>query len=105
MRRWRRRRSRTGEPPERVASPPEVGAPERGTKVYLESRDDEAEAAKILIALGELYEVAGLGETSTCEVTVDDALFADEAVVKVATALDAINRDWEEHLSWPKAHP
>lgn len=92
-------------PPERTASPPELDAPERGLKVYLESRDDEAEAAKILIALGELYEVTGLGETSTCEVTVDDAVFADEAVVRVATALDTINPDWEQHLCWPKAQP
>ncbi|MBK5219498.1 MAG: hypothetical protein JJE35_06910 [Thermoleophilia bacterium] len=32
-------------------------------------------------------------------------VFADEAVVKVATALDTINPDWEQHLCWPKAQP
>ncbi len=106
IRRWRRRRSRDAAPSKtskRPAHPEESSAPERGLKVRIEPQDDEAQGTEILAVLGKRYEVTALREGAAFLVIVDDALFADEAVVKVASALDAINGDWEQHLSWPKA--
>lgn len=91
--------------PERSAASGKLPAPEREPRVRLESRDDEAQRAEILTALGERYEITTLADGSTFVVIVDDAVFADEAVVKVASALDAINPDWEAHLCWPKVEP
>ena len=60
--------------------------------------------AEILAALSERYEIRALSEEScTFQVTVDDALYPDEAVVRLASVLDKIDRDWQKHLGWPKA--
>ncbi len=76
---------------------------ERGPRVLLECLDGEAEGTEILAVLGKRYEVTALGnESRQFEVLIDDAVFPDEAVVRLASVLDEIDHDWVRHIRWPK---
>ena len=106
--RWHRLRSRrssakaAGQPADALRA--ERPEPERGPRLLIECRDSDAEGAEILAALIERYEIEALSEEGrTFRVTVDDALYPDEAVVRLASVLDEIDRDWQQHLGWPKA--
>ena len=82
--------------------PAERPEPERGPRLLLECLDS-AEGAQILAALTERYEITALGEESRrFQVTVDDAVYPDEAVVRLASVLDELDREWQQHLGWPK---
>lgn len=77
--------------------------PERGPKLLLECLDDDADGAEIVAALRERYEITALGSGSRrFEVLIDDAVYPDEAVVRLASVLDEIDPDWVKHIRWPK---
>ena len=90
--------------------------PERGPRVLLECLNGEAEGTEILAVLGKRYEVTALGnESRQFGVLFDydgtlvplaphpsDAVFPDEAVVRLASVLDEIDHDWVRHIRWPK---
>lgn len=66
---------------------------------------DQGQAGKRdLDTLSERYELETLnGESLLFCVTIDDAQFPHEAVVKLARALDEIDPSWQERFSWPTA--
>lgn len=87
-----------------VAEATEGSQPERGPRVLLESSDGGRRSLEIVGALAKRYEITPFGEGGQCfEVTVDDAVFSDEAVVRLASVLDQIDRDWQLYVEWPKA--
>ena len=48
------------------------------------------------------YEVQAVDQEELLyRVTVDDARFPDEAVVRLASVLDGIDGDWQGCFSWP----
>lgn len=74
-----------------------------GCLLYMQRRDGSQEGADVIDALSERYETESVGEAGhLLRVTVDDARFPDEAVVRLASVLDEIDRDWASRLSWPK---
>lgn len=77
--------------------------PERGPTILLE-RLDPPRGAEIIAALGERYEVTD-SQTGVIEVLVDDAVYPDEAVVRLASIMDGIDSDWQWLISWPRAKP
>lgn len=106
--RWLRRRSETQSLPAKIEpqqSPANGGRPEpeRGPKILLERLDGGGDVTEIIAALGERYEVSAFGESGRqFQVVVDNAVFPDEAVVRLASVLDGIDQDWVRHLRWPK---
>jgi hypothetical protein len=107
--RWLRRRSETPSPAAKIEpqqSPADGGRPEseRGPKLLLERLDEDGDGTEILAALGRRDEVSPTGESGReFQVIVDNAVFPDEAVVRLASVLDGIDEDWVRHLRWPKA--
>lgn len=102
IRRNARHRPNAAEQPKGETST-EHPAPERGPRVLLECLNDEAGGAEILAVIGRRYEITALGnESRQFEVLIDDAVFPDEAVVRLASVLDEIDHDWVRHIRWPK---
>lgn len=99
--RWRRRRSGAAPGPSDAAE--RFREPKRGPTILLE-RLDPPRGGEIIAALGERYEVTD-PETGVVEVLVDDAVYPDEAVVRLASIMDEIDADWQWLISWPKAKP
>ncbi len=57
----------------------------------------------MLDALSKRYAVEALAEgDQLLRVDVDDARFPDEAVVRLASLLDELDGEWNEHFAWPK---
>lgn len=75
-----------------------------GYELHLRRRDTEQEDAVTLGALAQRCEVDALDEDGLrFRVVVDDAYDPDEAVVRLASILDEIDRGWEGSFDWPKA--
>ena len=49
----------------------------------------------------ERYQVTD-SEAGVIEVVVDDAVYPDEAVVRLASIMDGIDSDWQWLISWPR---
>lgn len=79
--------------------------PDRGQRVLLERLEGQGGETEVLTVLAEHYEVTAApgGEGRRFEVFVDDAIDPDEAVVRLASVLDAIDREWEQRFAWPRA--
>lgn len=102
-RRSRRRASATKLERAAALTDAERPTPERGPQLLLERIKGDAQGTEILAALGEHYEISALGEDRRLlQVVVDDAVFPDEAVVRLASVLDGIDQDWVLHIRWPK---
>lgn len=72
--------------------------------VVVERLDDGPQGRAILAELSDRYEVGDLeGAAERFRVVVDDASVSDEAVVRLASQLDEIDPDWQQHLSWPRS--
>ncbi|HEX3609982.1 MAG TPA: hypothetical protein VHU14_10010 [Solirubrobacterales bacterium] len=66
--------------------------------------DTDQEGAEILDALAKRYDVNSANENGLqYRVVIDDAYDPDEAVVRLASVLDKINRGWEDRFGWPEA--
>lgn len=96
---WLRRRSRrTQRGPVQQERPSLNGCP-----LLLRRLDDSQEGALTLDVLSKRYEVEALDSAAQLfRVDVDDARFPDEAVVRLASALDELDRNWGERFAWPK---
>lgn len=75
--------------------------PERGPTIVLE-RLDPPRGGEIIAALGKRYAISD-PDGGVVEVLVDDAVYPDEAVVRLASIMDEIDSDWQWLLSWPRA--
>jgi hypothetical protein len=96
-RRWLRRRST-----KRPSSQLERRSP-GGCGVLLQVLDQGPAAIAGLKALAQRYELAALDEDeSLFRVAIADSRFPQEAVVKLASTLDEIDRDWQDYLGWPQ---
>ena len=97
---WLRRRRSL----RRAASGPERRSSLVGYALLLRRTATEQEGAEILSSLRERYEVSPADEDGhRHRVVVDDAYDPDEAVVRLASVLDEIDRGWEDRLGWPEA--
>jgi hypothetical protein len=75
-----------------------------GHALLLRRSDTDQEGAEILSALAKRYEVSPANENCLqYRVVIDDAYDPDEAVVRLASVLDEIDRDWEDRFGWPEA--
>lgn len=76
-----------------------------GYAVLLRRTDiDDQDGVEILNALEKQHDVNLANEDGLQHrVVIDDAYDPDEAVVRLALALDGINCSWQEHFGWPKA--
>jgi hypothetical protein len=75
-----------------------------GCAVLLRRLDQGGEGEDLLGALESRYELRVLDlERLRFRVTVDEARFPDEAVVRLASELDEIDPGWQDHLAWPTA--
>lgn len=98
---WRRSSSTPPTPRRKLAAepPPSLAPP----AVILVRLEDGPRGEEIIAALGDSYEVLDVGwNRQRFKVLVADTVFEDEAVVRVASRLDAIDPEWPRHLSWPK---
>lgn len=72
--------------------------------VLVERLDDDPKADAIITELGKCYEIIDLNSSGgSFKVVIDDAFEQDEAIVRLASALDDIDLDWQRHLSWPRS--
>lgn len=75
-----------------------------GYVLLLRRSDTDQEGAEILSALAKRYEVSLANEDGLeYRVVLDDAYDPDEAVVRLASVLDGIDRGWEDRFGWPEA--
>ncbi|MEZ5077152.1 MAG: hypothetical protein R2725_06905 [Solirubrobacterales bacterium] len=65
-------------------------------------RLDPQRGGEIIAALGKRYAITD-PDGGVVEVVVDDAVYPDEAVVRLASLMDEIDGDWQSRISWPKA--
>lgn len=98
LRRRRRESGRGGGP---VAGRPSLV----GYELLLRRSDtDGQDGAETLSALAKRYEVSLANEDGLqYRVVIDDAYDPDEAVVRLASVLDEIDRGWEDRFGWPEA--
>ncbi len=99
--RWRRRGGRPK--PGASDAAERFREPERGPTILLE-RLDPPRGGEIIAALAERYEVTDR-DGGIVEVLVDNAVYSDEAVVRLASIMDEIDADWQWQISWPRAKP
>ena len=74
-----------------------------GCSVLLQQIDPDQGPAQVIELLTERYETLALDQQGLYRVTVDDARFPDEAVVRLASVLDELDSGWSESFAWPKA--
>ncbi|MBS1895422.1 MAG: hypothetical protein JST59_29330 [Actinobacteria bacterium] len=75
-----------------------------GPRVVIERLDSAARSREAVVALGALFEVTDVdGDGRRFEVILGHCSYADEAVVRLASELDDIDRDWQLYLSWPRS--
>jgi hypothetical protein len=75
-----------------------------GCAVFLRRFDQGREGDDLLGAVERRHELRALDqERLRFRVTVDEARFPDEAVVRLACELDEIDPGWQDHLAWPTA--
>ena len=103
MRFGRRRRGGGRPAPGASDAPQRFRERERGPTILLE-RIDPPRGDEIIEALASRYEVTD-PDGGAVEVVVDDAVYPDEAVVRLASLMDAIDADWQWLISWPRAKP
>lgn len=101
MRFGRRRRGRGGPASSPSDAAPRFREPERGPTIVLE-RLDPPRGGEIIAALGKRYAISD-PDGGVVEVLVGDAVYPDEAVVRLASIMDEIDPDWQWLISWPKA--
>jgi len=76
-----------------------------GCPVVLQRLDTAQPEDKVIEVLTKRYEVEALDQAQLqYRIVVDDARFADEAVVRLACLLDEIDPNWQENFVWPKAN-
>ena len=101
MRFGRWRRGGGGRTPSLSDAAARFREPERGPTIVLE-RLDPPRGGEIIAALRKRYEVTD-PDGRGVEVLVGDAVYPDEAVVRLASIMDEIDPDWQWLISWPKA--
>ena len=76
-----------------------------GQSVFLESKSGDRKASEIAAALAERFETQTTEDTAgtTIHIFLASAVDPNEAVVKLACALDEIDPAWERTFSWPRA--
>jgi hypothetical protein len=74
-----------------------------GCPVVLQRLDTAQREDRVIEVLTERYEVEALDQVRY-RIVVDDARFADEAVVRLACLLDEIDPNWQERFAWPEAN-
>ncbi|MFN8215114.1 MAG: hypothetical protein U0R71_00820 [Solirubrobacterales bacterium] len=80
-----------------------AGRPVFGFQLLLAPLDDGPQAARILEALGERYEVSrDAADPLLTLVQVDDAWDPAQAVVRLASVLDEIDSAWQTRIAWPR---
>lgn len=101
MRFGRWRRGGGGRTPSLSDAAARFREPERGPTIVLE-RLDPPRGGEIIAALGKRYAISD-PDGGVVEVLVDDAVYPDEAVVRLASIMDEIDPDWQRLISWPRA--
>ena len=76
-----------------------------GHSVFLEYRSDDQMAEEIVAALAERFEAEAIQNAAgkMVRIFLASAVDPNEAVVKLACALDEIDPAWERIFSWPHA--
>lgn len=101
LRPWRRKAEIATEP---VPAGPASAKSTTGCELLVARLDDSELGARIIEAVGERYDVTPIAEEPLlARVLVDDALYPDEAVVRLASVLDRIDGDWESRIGWPRS--
>lgn len=94
---WLRKLGSKASPQAKKAAP----LPAQANSVRLQPLDASKAPDEILAVLAKRYEVTTLEGGRVFRVVVEDAYDPAEAVVRLASALDAIDSGWERSFEWP----
>lgn len=94
---WLRKRGSKASPQAKKAAP----LPAQANSVRLQPLDASEVPDEILTALAERYQVTTLEGGRVFRIVVEDAYDPAEAVVRLASVLDAIDDGWERCFAWP----